>query len=233
MTSPIGFRGTAAVPNLPTPPTGFAVAAYPTYASAQAAVEHLIKHDFSIQDVTIVGSDLQMVERVTGRLTAGKLAAAGAASGAWIGLFVGLLMFVFSPVQGGILLLILAVDRDRRRVRRGHGVPRLLGGQGPTGLHLGVAGGRPPVRRAVPAADRRAGPGSAVPDGARPARLTALSAWPQHATATGPAPERSPGRACSRADDCSADQARALALSWSNSAWLMVPLSSSAFASAM
>ena len=70
MTSPIGFRsrsgGTAAVPNLPTPPTGFAVAAYPTYASAQAAVEHLIKHNFSVQDVTIVGSDLQLVERVTG-----------------------------------------------------------------------------------------------------------------------------------------------------------------------
>ncbi|WP_420124328.1 general stress protein [Nakamurella sp.] len=108
MTSPIGFRNVGTVPNLPTPPTGFAVAAYPTYASAQAAVEHLIKQDFSIQDVTIVGSDLQLVERVTGRLTAGKLAAAGAASGAWMGLFVGLLMFVFSPVQSGVALLILA-----------------------------------------------------------------------------------------------------------------------------
>ena len=113
MTSPIGFRGNAVVPNLPTPPTGFAVAAYPTYASAQAAVEHLIKHDFSIQDVTIVGSDLQMVERVTGRMTAGKLAAAAAASGAWMGLFVGLLMFVFAPVQGAVLWLILACSAVR------------------------------------------------------------------------------------------------------------------------
>ena len=108
MTSPLGFRGTAAVPNLPTPPTGFAVAAYPTYAQAQGAVEHLIKHNFAIQDLTIVGSDLQLVERVTGRLTAGKLAAAGAASGAWLGLFVGLLMGFFAPVQGGVLLLIVA-----------------------------------------------------------------------------------------------------------------------------
>lgn len=108
MTSPIGFRTVGSVPNLPTPPTGFAVAAYPTYASAQAAVEQLMKHDFAIQDVTIVGSDLQLVERVTGRLTAGKLAAAGAASGAWMGLFVGLLMFVFSPVQSGVLVLVLA-----------------------------------------------------------------------------------------------------------------------------
>jgi hypothetical protein len=108
VTSPIGFRGTTSVPNLPTPPTGFAVAAYPTYAQAQGAVEHLIKHNFSIQDLTIVGSDLQLVERVTGRLTAGKLAAAGAASGAWMGLFVGLLISFFSPVVGGVLLLILA-----------------------------------------------------------------------------------------------------------------------------
>jgi hypothetical protein len=108
VTSPLGFRGTAAVPNLPTPPTGFAVAAYPTYAQAQGAVEHLITHNFAIQDVTIVGSDLQLVERVTGRLTAGKLAAAGAASGAWMGLFVGLLMGFFAPVQGGVLLLIVA-----------------------------------------------------------------------------------------------------------------------------
>lgn len=106
MTSPLGFRG-AGTPNLPTPPTGFAVAAYPTYAQAQGAVEYLVKHDFSIEDVTIVGSDLQLVERVTGRLTAGKLAAAAAASGAWLGLFVGMLMGMFSPVQGGFLLLIL------------------------------------------------------------------------------------------------------------------------------
>jgi hypothetical protein len=108
VTSPLNFRGTAAVPNLPTPPTGFAVAAYPTYAQAQGAVEHLIKHNFAIQDLTIVGSDLQMVERVTGRLTAGRLAAAGAASGAWMGLFVGLLMGFFAPVQGGVVLLIVA-----------------------------------------------------------------------------------------------------------------------------
>lgn len=106
MTSPLGFRAAAGAASLPTPPTGFAVAAYPTYAQAQSAVEHLVKHDFSIQDVTIVGSDLQMVERVTGRLSSGKLAAAGAASGAWMGLFVGMLMGLFSPVAGGILLLI-------------------------------------------------------------------------------------------------------------------------------
>ncbi len=110
MTSPLGFRQMAGVPAMPTPPTGFAVAAYPNYAQAQGAVEHLIKHNFAIQDVTIVGSDLQLVERVTGRLSAGKLAAAGAASGAWLGLFVGLLMSIFSrPASGAFLLILVGV----------------------------------------------------------------------------------------------------------------------------
>lgn len=106
-----GQRGFGAapggIPNVPTPPSGFVVAAYPTYLQAQRAVEHLAKNDFAIRDVTIVGSDLQMVERVTGKLTTGKVVGAGAASGAWMGLFVGMLMGLFSPVAGGILLLIL------------------------------------------------------------------------------------------------------------------------------
>ncbi|NNG34189.1 general stress protein [Nakamurella aerolata] len=109
MSSPMGFRGAAGagVPNVPTLPTGFAVAAYPTYLQAQRAVEHLAQNDFAIQDVTIVGTDLQMVERVTGKLTSGKVIGAGAASGAWMGLFFGLLMSFFSQVEGGVLLLIL------------------------------------------------------------------------------------------------------------------------------
>src|SRR3712207_8985496 len=39
---------------------------------------------------SIIGSDLRMVERVTGRLSWGRAIGAGAASGAWFGLFVGL-----------------------------------------------------------------------------------------------------------------------------------------------
>lgn len=109
MSTPMGFRaaGAQGQPTVPTLPTGFAVAAYPTYLQAQNAVEYLSKSDFSIQDVTIVGSDLQMVERVTGRITLGKMIGGGAASGAWMGLFVGMLMSFFSRVNGGVLLLIL------------------------------------------------------------------------------------------------------------------------------
>ncbi len=109
MSSPLGFRAQGAVPSMPTPPTGFAVAAYPTYAQATSAVEYLAKQDFPLHDVTIVGTDLQLVERVTGKLTAGKLAAAGAASGAWMGLFVGLVMTLFSQAQSLLLLIIFTI----------------------------------------------------------------------------------------------------------------------------
>ncbi len=109
MSSPMGFRAQGAVPSMPTLPTGFAVAAYPTYAQAARAVEYLAKNDFSVQDVTIVGTDLQLVERVTGKLTAGKLAAAGAASGAWMGLFVGLVMTFFSQATSLFLLIVFTI----------------------------------------------------------------------------------------------------------------------------
>ena len=109
MAAPLGFRAQGGGPTMPTLPTGFAVAAYPTYAQAAAAVEYLGQHDFSLQDVTIVGSDLQLVERVTGKLTAGKLAAAGAASGAWMGLFFGLVMTLFSEAPSVLGVIIFTV----------------------------------------------------------------------------------------------------------------------------
>ena len=49
-----------------------------------------------MQLVTIVGTDLKMVERVTGRLSYPRVALGGFLSGAWFGLFVGLLLSLFS-----------------------------------------------------------------------------------------------------------------------------------------
>lgn len=97
--------GSPRVPSLPTPPTGEEVATYGTYAQAQHAVNYLADHDFPVRLVTIVGTDLRMVERITGRLTYARVAMAGALSGAWFGLFVGLLLALFSsaPGIGGIL----------------------------------------------------------------------------------------------------------------------------------
>jgi hypothetical protein len=86
---------------LPTPARGTTVAQYATYAEAQRAVDFLSDEHFPVRSVTIVGVDLQMVERVTGRLTYGRVAVAGLLSGAWFGLFVGLLLSIFSNDAGG------------------------------------------------------------------------------------------------------------------------------------
>lgn len=75
-------------------PRGQVLATYDTYAEAQRAVDYLSDKEFPVQHVSIVGSDLRMVESVLGRLTRGRAAVAGAATGAWFGLFVGVLLAV-------------------------------------------------------------------------------------------------------------------------------------------
>jgi hypothetical protein len=90
-------------------PSGQAVASFETYPEAQAAVDRLVKADFPVRDVSIVGSDLKTIERVTGTLSYGRAAAAGAAGGAWFGIFFGLLMFIFSPEGATIAVLGAAV----------------------------------------------------------------------------------------------------------------------------
>ena len=81
---------------LPTPPKGWPVGSYPTYAEAQRAVDYLSDNQFPVQQVTIVGVDLMQVERVTGRLTWGKVLGGGVLSGAWLGVFIGLVLGLFS-----------------------------------------------------------------------------------------------------------------------------------------
>ena len=75
---------------------GVQVGSYDSYEQAQAAVDYLSDEQFPVENVTIIGSDLRMVEKVTGRLTRGRAIGAGAAGGAWWGLFVGLLLGIFS-----------------------------------------------------------------------------------------------------------------------------------------
>jgi hypothetical protein len=75
---------------------GVQVGSYDSYEQAQAAVDYLSDEKFAVENVTIIGSDLRQIEKVTGRLTWGRVLAAGAAGGAWWGLFVGLLLGIFS-----------------------------------------------------------------------------------------------------------------------------------------
>jgi hypothetical protein len=97
---PMPGQGRAGVP---TPPRGEVIASYETYLEAQRAVDYLSDNHFPVQVVTIVGSGLRMVERVTGRLNYPRVALAGAASGAWFGLFVGLLLSFFGDSGGALL----------------------------------------------------------------------------------------------------------------------------------
>ncbi|WP_166346114.1 general stress protein [Phytoactinopolyspora limicola] len=73
------------------------VASFPVYDDARAAVGHLSKTGFPVENLDIIGSDLRLVERVTGRMTRTRAVLNGAFTGAGIGLFFGLLLGLFSP----------------------------------------------------------------------------------------------------------------------------------------
>ncbi|WP_447644410.1 general stress protein [Nocardioides zeae] len=81
------------------------LAVYDDYAAAQRTVDHLSDAEFPVENCMIVGTDLKQVERVTGRLTYPKVAAAGAISGAWLGLFLGLIFSFFVDQGLGAILL--------------------------------------------------------------------------------------------------------------------------------
>ncbi|MBO1765407.1 MULTISPECIES: general stress protein [Allobranchiibius] len=83
---------------------------YDDYLGAQRAVDFLSDREFPVENCMIVGTDLKQVERVTARLTWGRVIASGLASGAWIGLLFGLLLSLFDAgsnklgvIIGGIL----------------------------------------------------------------------------------------------------------------------------------
>lgn len=101
----MSLSGTNRTPRNPTQPQGETVAAYDTYVQAQRAVAHLAEENFPVQLVTIVGTDLRMVERVTGRLSYTRAAIGGFLTGAWLGLFVGLLLTLFSTAGSGSPIL--------------------------------------------------------------------------------------------------------------------------------
>ncbi|GAA1049621.1 general stress protein [Arthrobacter russicus] len=87
-------------------PEGDTVGSYTSYLDAQKAVDYLADQQFPVQKVSIVGNDLKMVERVTGRLSYPKVALNGALTGLWFGLFVGVLLSFFNSTSGGSLLSI-------------------------------------------------------------------------------------------------------------------------------
>lgn len=82
-------------------------------------MDKLSDMEFPVSQLTIVGVDLMEVERVTGRLTWGRVIGGGALSGAWLGVFFGLLLAIlglgfWTPlllgvVMGAVFGIVLAV----------------------------------------------------------------------------------------------------------------------------
>ncbi|WP_289232366.1 general stress protein [Barrientosiimonas endolithica] len=75
------------------------------YAGAQRAVDHLSDKDFPVENCMIVGTELKQVERVTGRLTWGRILLGGALSGVWLGAFVGLIFSLFGTSESVLSIL--------------------------------------------------------------------------------------------------------------------------------
>src|ERR1700709_739645 len=108
-------------PNIPRPGLDLeyplSLGVYANYPEAQKVVDFLSDNEFEVQNMAIVGTELKTVERVTGRITRAKVAAAGAISGLWMGLFVGLAFSIFgkgnqlgflisTPIFGAVFGLI-------------------------------------------------------------------------------------------------------------------------------
>jgi hypothetical protein len=79
---------------------------YDNYEQAQRAVDFLSDQEFPVENCMIVGTELKQVERVTGRLTTGRVALGGLLSGVWMGLFIGMNFSYFGT--GNALAIIVS-----------------------------------------------------------------------------------------------------------------------------
>ena len=109
LTGPVSSRRAPMIPELP---KGDIISTYDRYQDAKQAVDVLARANFPVREISIVGNDMRSVERVTGKLTYGRVALMGALSGAYLGLFLGLLLFIFQPDNaaiGGVFLAAVAI----------------------------------------------------------------------------------------------------------------------------
>ncbi|MEU8412216.1 general stress protein [Amycolatopsis azurea] len=91
---------------LPTLPSGWPIGSYESYSEAQRAVDHLAGTDFPITDVTIVGVEPILVERIAGRMGWSKVLTSSALSGAMFGVFLGLVLSLLNPGAGLVPIIV-------------------------------------------------------------------------------------------------------------------------------
>jgi len=85
------------------------LAVYDDYAAAQKAVDFLSDNKFPVEQCMIVGTDLKRIERITGRLTTGRVALGGLLTGIWLGIFVGLVLSLFADDENFWATLLATV----------------------------------------------------------------------------------------------------------------------------
>lgn len=73
------------------------------YTDVQRMVDTLADEGFPVQNTIIVGTDLKLMERITGRKSWGRVVLSGLLSGMWMGLFIGILFAMFTDDWLGTL----------------------------------------------------------------------------------------------------------------------------------
>jgi hypothetical protein len=96
------------------PPTRRAVTSVRQYEDAEHAVDWLSDHDFPVEHVSIIGTDLRFVEQVSGRLTTGRASLLGAGYGALLGVFWGVLFGALFTTSDATYWGVLALTDGRR-----------------------------------------------------------------------------------------------------------------------
>ena len=91
-------------------PRGETLATFDAYASAQKLINSLVSDGVPFRSLSIVGTEVNLVERVIGKIGYGRAALSSAMSGSWLGVLAGLIFVIVSPtdvitpiVAGGII----------------------------------------------------------------------------------------------------------------------------------
>ena len=91
-------------------PSGETLESFDSYPPAREMIHTLIAHGVKAGALSIVGSDVTVVEKVQGKVGYGRAALSAGMSGSWLGLLAGLVFVVVSPtdfvtpVVGGLLI---------------------------------------------------------------------------------------------------------------------------------
>jgi len=85
------------------------IGVYTSYGDAQKAVDSLADQNFPVGNLAIVGTDLKLIERVTGRKTWGTVLTQGVSSGLSTALMVALIMWFINPERSVVSIFATAL----------------------------------------------------------------------------------------------------------------------------